>query len=163
MGHGQNECGNLEKIMALKKDSTKIPFELQCYAKNCKNISLHTIEGHKCLFCKEFSHDISECPNQKWETKVKNGTTFGQSKEGFLEKKNLQLQARKQLAWSEHKVFTKVYGGMGCIWYAKRSNTFEKIKLFFMHSDNWGQYGPNTDDRPKLDAFLSGYSCVDKE
>ena len=52
---------------------------------------------------------------------------------------------------------------MGCIWYARRNNNFEKIELFFMHSDNWGQYGPLTDDRPKLNAFIDGYICVDKE
>ena len=34
------------------------------------------------------------------------------------------------------------------------------IKTLFMHSDNWGQYGPATDDRPKLDSFINGYTLV---
>ena len=63
----------------------------------------------------------------------------------------------------EHRVYTKINAGMGCTWYARRTNNFEKIELFFMHCDNWGQYGPITDDRSKLDNFLSGFRCVDKD
>lgn len=163
LGHGQVECGNAFKIKELEKDSTVIPFNLQCFIPSCKSIKTHTVDGHQCINCKKFCHDVSECPMQKWITKIEHGTTFGQMRDGYLEKKELQLQARKQMGLSEHKVYTKVYDGMGCIWYARRNNNFEKIKLFFMHSDNWGQYGPLTDDRPKLYAFIDGYTCVDKE
>jgi len=29
-----------------------------------------------------------------------------------------------------------------------------------MHGDNWGQYGPSTDDRAELTKFLEGYEEV---
>lgn len=162
-GHGQVECGDYKKIIDLLEVKTEIPFDLRCCATNCTNIQTHTTDGHKCTFCHDFGHDNSECPIQKWETKVKSGTTFGQVRESYLEKKNLQFQARKQLGWSEKKSYTKIPAGMGCIWYARRNNTFDKIELFFMHSDNWGQYGIETDDRPKLNAFIDEYTCIDKE
>lgn len=162
-GHGQVECKNPVLIDALAKDTMQIPVELQCCALNCKSIATHTVDGHKCIFCNEFGHDESECPIQKWNNLVISGSTFGRSEEGFMKEHQLKLQVRKQFAWEEHKIYTKIYGEMGCTWYARRNNIFEKIELFFMHCDNWGQYGPTTDDRPKLEKFLEGYRCIDKD
>jgi hypothetical protein len=98
-----------------------------------------------------------------WKVKVERSTIFTQIESGYKEKKYLQIMARNQMKWEEHMVYTKVYGGMGCIWFARRKNNFEKIELFFMHTDNWGQYGSTTDHRPILDKFLEGYRSVDKE
>jgi hypothetical protein len=162
-GHGKMECGNPRLIAALSQDTTSISFDLQCNVLDCKNIASHTTSGHQCTYCKKYEHDASECPERLWEVKVENGTTFSQDKSGYKEKKYIQLQARKQMKWEEHKVYTKVYGGMGCTWYAKRANNWEPIKLFFMHGDNWGQYGESTDHRPRLEKFLEGYRCVDSE
>jgi hypothetical protein len=161
-GHGQTECGNENMIKQLENDTLTIPFDLQCAAQSCTNISTHITDGHKCTYCSLFGHDVYECPSKSWDYIVDCGTTFGRSKDGFLEEQKLKLQARKQFGWNEHKVYTLIYAGMGCSWYARRNNNFENIELFFMHSDNWGQYGPATDDRPKLDKFLEGYRCIDK-
>ena len=162
-GHGYNECDNPELITALCLDTAAIPFDLHCCAAGCKSIDTHTNGGHQCTYCKKFEHDESECPEQLWKIKAELGTTFGQSESGFKEKKYIQLQARKQMKWAEHTAYTKVYGGMGCIWYAKRTNHRDHIKLFFMHTDNWGQYGESTDHRPRLNEFLEGFRCVDSE
>jgi hypothetical protein len=163
LGHGPVECGNPVLITALLADTTSIPFELQCCALNCDRFSTHTVDYHKCTICNTFGHDGSECPTKAWNDMVESSTTFGRTKDGFMEECDLKLQARNQFGWQEHLVYTKIYGGMGCTWYARRTNIFEKIQLFFMHTDNWGQYGPSTDDRPKLDNFLKGYRCVDKD
>lgn len=162
-GHGQVECGNVKLIAKLDEIYVHIPIDIQCCAKNCPIPTTHIIDGHKCNNCSMFGHAIIECPHIAWDLKVERGTVFGQIKELFLEKKHYQFVARKQLAWSEHQTYTKVAGEMGCMWFARRANTFEKIELFFMHGDNWGQYGISTDDRPKLNAFLHGYRCIDKE
>ena len=162
-GHGVTECQNPELITVLSLDTTTIQFDLQCNVAGCKDIGTHTTSGHQCVYCKKFEHDESECPERLWKNKADLGTTFGQSESGYKEKKYIQLQARKQMKWAEHKVYTKVYGGMGCIWYAKRTNHREHIKLFFMHTDNWGQYGESTDHRPRLNEFLEGFRCVDSE
>jgi hypothetical protein len=44
----------------------------------------------------------------------------------------------------------------GCAWYFKRVDAI--ITGFFMHGDNHGQYGSETDDVPRLERFLD--SCV---
>jgi hypothetical protein len=160
-GHGVCECGIPALITTLARDMTVIPFSLQCCVANCKNITNHTTSGHQCTHCKKYEHDASECPEQLWKIKVLHGTTFGQSEGGFKEKKYVQIQARKQMKWEEKKIYTIVYAGMGCVWYAKRDNNWEKIELLFMHSDDWGQYGPESDNRPILEKFIEGYSLVD--
>ena len=50
--------------------------------------------------------------------------------------------------------------GMGCMMYVKRDDFKSKPEYFFMHSDSWGQYGVETDDRPKLAKFLEGYKKI---
>ena len=75
-GHGMTECGNLELIAELSKDTTEIPFNLMCCALNCRAIITHTIEGHKCTYCSTFGHDVSECPDKLWNVRVERGTTF---------------------------------------------------------------------------------------
>ena len=162
-GHGICECGNNSLILALAQDLTVIPFNLQCCVINCKSINTHTTDGHQCTYCKKYEHDVSECPEQLWKIKESYRTTFGQNKDSYKEKKYIQIKARKLMKWEEHKIYTTVYAGMGCVWYAKRINNWKKIKLFFMHSDNWGQYGPDSDDRPILKEFIEGFSFVDGE
>ena len=65
--------------------------------------------------------------------------------------------ARQQLQ-DNTNVYCTIYGGMGCTWYIRKRGT--NIEGFFMHSDNWGQYGPGTDDRPSLERFISGYNFI---
>lgn len=161
-GHGLMECNNQDLIAELAKDDTQISFDSCCSVTGCKHITTHTTEGHYCTHCKKYSHGDNECPEYLWKVKLERNDIFDQSESGYKEKKYLQINARNQMKWEEHEVYTKIYGGMGCVWYARRKNNFEKIELFFMHSDNWGQYGPTTDDRPKLDKFLEGYRCIDK-
>ncbi len=163
LGHGIIECGNPTLITALCQDTTTIEFDLQCNVPHCKYIANHATSGHQCTYCKKYEHDASECPERLWEVKVERGTTFSQDKSGYTDKKLIQLQARKQMKWGEHKVYTKVYGGMGCTWYARRENNWETIELFFMHGDNWGQYGESTNHKPILEKFLEGYRCMDSE
>jgi hypothetical protein len=160
-GHGVCECGDSELITTLAQDTTAIPFDLQCCVIDCRNVNEHTTSGHQCTYCKNYEHDVSECPEQLWKIKESHGTIFGQNEGNFKEKKYVQIQARKQMKWEEKKIYTIVYAGMGCMWYAKRDNNWKKIKLFFIHNDNWGQYGPETDNSPLLEQFINGYRLVD--
>lgn len=157
-GHGIIECGSETLIKKLSEDKTFIPCDIICCIKNCSTRTTHTTGGHQCLHCKKYSHDISECPEKLWQEKVESGTTFGLTIDGFKNKKYLKISARNAMAWNEHKIYLQVYAGMGCMWFAKRDNNWESIKLFFMHSDEWGQYGSQTDRRPQLEKFLLGYT-----
>jgi hypothetical protein len=160
-GHGLVECGKPNLIEELSKDDTIVPSDLTCSIYGCKNNTLHTTDGHFCSYCKQFSHSEEECPEYLWTQKVERNVVAGRSETEYKEKKYLQIQARKQMKWAERAIYTIIYAGMGCVWYARRKNNFQKIELFFMHSDNWGQYGPTTDDRPKLDKFLEGYRQIE--
>ena len=47
------------------------------------------------------------------------------------------------------------YAGMGCYWYARNNNG--TLEFFFMHSDSWGQYGEDTSDLPRYNAFRENF------
>ena len=125
-GHGVCECGDNKLIAELVQNVPVIPFELKCCVINCKSINTHTTSGHQCTYCKKYEHDSSECPEQLWQIKKIHSTTFGQNEASFKEKKYIKFQARKQMKWEEHKVYTTVYAGMGCCWYVTRENNWEK-------------------------------------
>jgi hypothetical protein len=61
---------------------------------------------------------------------------------------------------NEGKIYTTCYGGMGCTWFIRRDSKILPIEGFFMHSDNWGQYGIETDDRPYMNIFIDGYALI---
>lgn len=159
-GHGILECGSYTLISNLLKDTTKISPDSICCIANCKTKEEHLTIGHYCLYCKKHSHDEYECPEKLWNEKLEDETTFGISEEGFKNKRYLKINARNLMGWSKHKIYIQICTEMGCTWFAKRNNLCEKIKLFFMHSDEWGQYGSQTDRRPKLEKFLHGYEQV---
>lgn len=159
-GHGQIECGDIDKINKLSLLTSNIPEELQCCIKNCMHKSSHTISGHQCINCKKFAHDITECPEKKYYNKSL-AQMFGQTYEGYLEKQNLKFTAREILGSNKNKIYTVVYAGMGCSWFAKRKDVYKKIKLFFMHSDEWGQYGAKSSNVPNLEKFLKDYKQIE--
>lgn len=64
---------------------------------------------------------------------------------------------RQKVSDKENKIYISVSIGMGCTIFLRRNNKNEKFKLFFMHSDNWGQYGIEVDDRPYLELFKEDY------
>jgi len=64
---------------------------------------------------------------------------------------------REELKDNNNKIFINIYVGMGCSMYIRRNNVNEPFELFFMHSDNWGQYGIQTDDRSYLELFKEDY------
>lgn len=67
---------------------------------------------------------------------------------------------REELKENNNSIFINVYVGMGCTMYIRRNNMNEEFKLFFMHSDNWGQYGIQTDYRPYLKLFTEDYQEI---
>ena len=54
-----------------------------------------------------------------------------------------------------------IYAGMGCCWYIRKNNS--TIQAFFLHNDNHGQYGPESDDTPIVEQFISGYTNVNPD
>lgn len=58
-----------------------------------------------------------------------------------------------------NKVYTTVYGGMGCTWYIRRDFQDGELMGFFLHSDCQGQYGVN--HIPLAESFVSGYTYIE--
>lgn len=164
--------------------------KVYCSVKDCRFPYYHVTAGHKCGNCKEFGHGVIECsypkelPKQYWcsitECKHPNthmnashhcyycGKLHKESK-CLVNKPNTSLDpifkgkikdAEDIFGDEKGKVFCILMAGMGCQIYAKRDNEKSKIETFFMHSDSWGQYGPESDDRPKLEKFLAGYRKI---
>lgn len=59
---------------------------------------------------------------------------------------------------NQNNVYVIEYVGQGCAWYLKRVEG--TITGFFLHGDNHGQYGPSTNDIPRLETFLAGCTEV---
>jgi hypothetical protein len=69
-------------------------------------------------------------------------------------------RALNQMGHSLGKTYVQLPGGMGCFWYLRRTDLGADLEGFFMHSDAWGQYGPETDEKPELERFVGGYTQV---
>lgn len=143
-GHGQMECGNQTKINSLNEMSRGISFpqHLRCEAPGCRQAYSHSSSAHVCSRCKE-RHFESSCT----QSYVHPASEVYAYSEGQRELNNIP-----------GKVFIDIYAGMGCQWFVKRDSPNNKLSIFFMHTDNWGQYGPQCDDRTKLVQFLEGYT-----
>lgn len=61
---------------------------------------------------------------------------------------------------NQDNIFTIVYAGMGCEMYIRRDTKDSKLKTFFMHTDSWGQYGIDADERPFIKLFTEDYKQV---
>uniref|UniRef100_A0A6C0BJQ8 RING-type domain-containing protein n=1 Tax=viral metagenome TaxID=1070528 RepID=A0A6C0BJQ8_9ZZZZ len=58
-------------------------------------------------------------------------------------------------------IYILIATGMGCAWYARRrEGDPSQVEFFFMHGDDWGQYGQETDRRGQLEEFLDGFQRV---
>lgn len=164
-GHGQLECENNNLIMELAKFHTDtMPKQMYCSAEGCPSYNHHSVEAHICSHC-----------NKRHIEQICKGKIFGKSNgknlfveqqfsdKIFLKKTHFIDSAKSTFGNKEGKIFTNVYAGMGCVWYMKRNYENGEIYGYFMHSDSWGQYGPNCDDTPGLYRFLNGYTKIDSQ
>lgn len=145
-GHGQVECHNSFLIDQLKVNSVsiKLPHGLYCTSLTCPCPWSHCSESHYCTQCQE-RHLESVC--------TMGCVIMGDSDEI----KRVNQEAKIKFGITPGKIFTTIYSGQGCMWYAKRIGPNNRISLFFMHGDSWGQYGPKSDHRDKLKNFCNGY------
>ena len=146
-GHGRHECGNAQQIENLKIISNGIDFppHLKCTSLCCPAPSFHSSGSHSCSYCGG-RHIETMCDNTCMISTDEN------------EIKRVINESKKKFGMRDGKFFTTIYCGQGCVWYAKRTGLKNPIQLFFMHGDNWGQYGPESDERPKLNKFCRGFA-----
>jgi hypothetical protein len=72
---------------------------------------------------------------------------------GGSEMENVFASARERIG-ERNNVYVVEYVGQGCLWYIKRVDG--AMTGFFLHGDNHGQYGEETNDIPALERFLAG-------
>ena len=150
-GHGAMECNNILNMKKLLTHIQKeIPKEQQC---NCRFGKFHTIEGHKCKSCNTYGHMYYNCD--------KITCIAPQDDDDNIDSETLKI-IESRMSDVDGKIYMLLYTGMGCMYYAKRNYIGDKISLFFMHSDAWGQYGYESSDIPKLKEFLNGYKPLNK-
>jgi hypothetical protein len=135
-GHGQIECrNNYKQTNLIKYFNDELPIHLQCTVENCSNKKYHTTSAHHCSKCKE-RHPENQCT-------INNSMVLNiiDSNKDYID--NLLLNNN----------YTIFYAGMGCQVYVRKKNNI--VDGIFMHSDSWGQYGPVTDETPRLLKFIS--------
>lgn len=76
-GHGQFECGKPNLIDNLQIYDDLLTNTNKCDAPNCIRSEYHTIEGHRCGYCKRFGHSLYTC-------KIRQSTTQSMSMVGVV-------------------------------------------------------------------------------
>ena len=148
-GHGQAECGNqllIDDLLKYKDD--KLPVQLQCTHRGCKRKWSHVSEGHFCHKCYK-NHHSSECVIQSiYET---------------TRRYNINLDNEVQLLNNSalNNIYISVYMGMGCMLFVKKKDNI--LNSLYMHCDNWGQYGPETDYSDVYAKFINNCTEIIKE
>ena len=150
-GHGKVECGNTDLVSELRRFDGNI-IAIPCEIEDCLDPYTHTTKGHSCLFCDgRMSKHIRYCPsNLDIEQPLciyDDYTIMTFNKSMTEEIRNIHVDIG---------TYTIVYGGMGSIWYIRRTHTGDKQYLI-MCTDDWGQYGKEISRLPIYKQFVFGY------
>lgn len=152
MGHF---CGTCRKwgdacLCALKTVKCPVCRTENKYA-NVDSLKIFGI-SQKCSICME--KDIEVClPICKHACLCKSCLSTITNGEQKDELDHVMSSAQERLG-NRNNVYVVEYVGQGCVWYMKRVG--DEITGFFLHGDNHGQYGEETNDIPRLEEFLSG-------
>jgi hypothetical protein len=160
-GHGQMECNNpilINNLDQYKDDTVGSDY---CTLINCNDPNTHTLLGHCCNYCNENCIHLSQCP--------KNGKNIcdpvneiNDFHMGILNNTTILLNNYNYI-----NKYTFVPAGMGCVWYIRINlnirQDYENLINFeylFLDNNSRGQYGKNTSDIPRLNAFIDGYEFI---
>ena len=151
-GHGRIECGNHQAIQMLRQHhNDRLHDDHHCELEGCKYPWSHTREAHHCHKCKRI-HRSTQCIIQDIDVLQRQWRAHLDDRVVHLITTFLQQNPDK---------FVKFYVGMGCDIYFKAKGT--SAEGIFMHSDSWGQYGPETSDRPIFDKFIGTLTFASDE
>ncbi len=181
-GHGEIECRNRHLSQVLIYNPVygiRISEPDRCKIPDCKETTLHTTRGHLCDNCGKYGHGEITCKNETCElcclynskpNNKHNSSNCPNRKINYIFNENYcsDINNNKYLLpnnfneiisriQNKDKIYVIVPGGMGCCHYIRKNK--DLIQSFFMHSDNWGQYG--TDDRTLLAGFIYGYTHLE--
>ena len=183
-GHGRVECNNPEQQNSLRRFySDVLPDDKTCTI--CGSM-YHTHGSHHCRKC-DRRHNEDECIIQPIEYYINSNLTTTQNsvehdsinpsvnidiysinilnyfnKQGFVEYTKNFVETSGNLIYEG--IFCNIDIGMGCcVTISCRLNTDYRIDTIMMHSDNWGQYGPSTDDSPLYNRVTSNLFMIESD
>ena len=154
-GHGQMECNNIILINNLDQFKDDTVGSAKCTHIDCSDPNTHTLLGHCCNYCNENCIHLSQCP--------KNGKNICDPYNDINDYHKKILYDATQIINNYINInkYTYVPAGMGCTWYIRiNENNFEYL---FLDNNSRGQYGKNTSDIPRLNAFIDGYEFISLE
>ena len=145
-GHGQIEHYNKEARDNLKSALLhKLPIDEHCTITGCNYSWNHTTKSHYCKTCNRYGlHHHSNCIIQPLNKCV--------------EQWNLDINKIEQFINTQDDIIFQIYVGMGCHVFISHKNN--NTNTIFMHSDCWGQYGPETDDSKVFQLFSDGLTNI---
>ena len=171
-GHGILECGNDTMIENLKKSYNDRCSENICCIDDCVDRTTHTTVGHSCLYCNsrnldsnKFNFKTTDQLNDRQYTEeninychLKNCPINGTNIIDNLNDVDIEnmLKHTKVSDLKRGYYFLK-QAGMGCMWFIRCNIDSGNIEYLFMHSDCWGQYGDDSSDLPRYNAFTHRY------
>lgn len=150
IGH---QCVNIECPICLVENNFKeMPKKVFGISDKCGICKTNSIE----IIFPKCSHAVCclECFNEMIKNKL---GTESPVLESSVSASDPLDKAKNTFGNITGKIFTHIGVGMGCMLYYRRKSSNHPIEEFFMHSDDWGQYGPLTDRRKDLEEFLEGY------
>ena len=168
-GHECSRCGKIGSNCKCDEKRATCPI--------CRKESVfHNIDGHKifgvnqnCCICManevnivfpECKHACAclECVTRLAGPEV-DPTGAAEEPAGPPDEREHVLTSAKERLRGRDMTWCVEYVGQGCAWYIKVvAGVYD---MFFLHGDNHGQYGPDTNDIPRLRIFLEG--CTELE
>lgn len=106
--------------------------------------------GHVCL-CLDCADKLNKKPKKEYEKEI-------MAENGLSEE--IKKIALDKFNATNSKVYTICPMDLGCCMYIRRFNNTSRLEGFFMHYDDWGQYGIDTDKTPMVKDFINGYNEV---
>lgn len=95
-----------------------------------------------CEFCKKTRFHSERCPNAGYQVCDPIEDICSDFK--FITEEDIPLST-----------YIEFYAGQGCAYYVRNNNGTKEV--FFLHCDSHGQYGDDTSDLPRYNAFIKGY------
>ena len=144
-------CGNCPTILV----KVKCPI-CRKVNKIVEDVLIFGIE-QKCTICmsNEINICLPECKHACLCTPCFNTIKEEDDEEDYYSDEESDIK-RKYAPLLENKEYVIVNVGQGCSYYVRKNKG--RTETFFMHCDNWGQYGSEADDTPELYDFIFGYT-----
>lgn len=152
------ECPLCRTINEVNGDKLDKIFGIEGKCKICatNDIDFLLPKCKHCIMCLDCTRQIM-ISNPDYNNNSVNISTAGTQDYWDNMNNNIEQFTLSVMGTTPGKIYIKKYGGMGSCIYIKRDDVDQPLQQFMMYQDDWGQYGPETNKVPEMEAFLDGY------